>query len=214
VENFDNVRVWRDVMVTVRDGIRLATDVYFPADATGPFPVLLERTPYNKRGTNHADRDAADPAAKSKPAVAAQFARAGYAYVLQDCRGRYASEGGFEKYLNEGPDGADTIAWIMQQSWCAGKVGTLGLSYGAHVQTALAALAPRGLAAMFVDSGGFSSAFHSGIRQGGAFELKQLTWAHKHALLAPQTATDPARRAGLDRYERGMDEPDDLPAPV
>lgn len=197
MENFDNVRVWRDVMVVVRDGIRLATDIYFPADSTGPFPVLLERTPYNKRGTNHADRDAADPAPKSKPAVAAEFARAGYAYVLQDCRGRYESEGGFEKYLNEGPDGADTMAWIMQQSWCAGKVGTLGLSYGAHVQTALAAFAPQGLAAMFLDSGGFSSAFHSGIRQGGAFELKQLTWAYKHALLAPETSADPARRKAL-----------------
>ena len=78
--------------------------------------------------------------------------------------------------MSEGADGFDTIAWLCAQSWCNGKIGTYGLSYGAHVQAALASLAPRGLAAMFLDSGGFSSAYHSGIRQGGAFELKQATW--------------------------------------
>ena len=190
-------RVWRDVMIAMRDGVRLATDIYFPAGGDGPFPVLLERTPYNKAGTNHADRTLAAPAPVSKPEVAAGFARAGYVYVLQDCRGRYASEGGFEKYVAEGEDGFDTIAWLLAQTWCDGHIGTLGLSYGAHAQTALAAFAPPGLGAMFLDSGGFSSAYHSGIRQGGAFELKQLTWACKHAMLAPQSAADPARRAAL-----------------
>jgi putative CocE/NonD family hydrolase len=121
--------------------------------------------------------------------------------VLQDCRGRFASEGVFTKYLNEGPDGADTLAWLRDQPWCNGRVGTLGLSYGAHVQAATAALAPAGLAAMFLDSGGFSSAYHSGIRQGGALELKQLTWAVKHARLSPLTQTDPARRAALEAQD-------------
>jgi len=190
-------RIWRDVMIAMRDGVRLATDVYFPAEGDGPFPVLLERTPYNKAGTNHGDRTLAAPTPLSKPEVAAGFVRAGYVYVLQDCRGRYASEGGFEKYVAEGEDGFDTIAWLQAQTWCDGHVGTLGLSYGAHAQTALAAFAPPGLGAMFLDSGGFSSAYHSGIRQGGAFELKQLTWAYKHAMLAPQSAADPARRAAL-----------------
>ncbi len=81
--------------------------------------------------------------------------------------------------------------------WCNGRVGTLGLSYGAHVQSALACLAPQGLAAMFLDSGGFSSAYHWGVRQGGAYELKQLTWAYRHALLAPETQRDPARKRAL-----------------
>ncbi|NIB50009.1 antibiotic hydrolase, partial [Salmonella enterica subsp. enterica] len=98
---------------------------------------------------------------------------------------------------NEGPDGVDTIAWLAKQPWCDGRVATLGLSYGAHVHSALACLAPPALAAMFLDSGGFSSAFHSGIRQGGAFELKQATWAYKHALLSPATKADPARLAAL-----------------
>lgn len=186
-----------EAMVPMRDGVRLATDVYCPPEGEGPWPVLLERTPYGKQGTNHADRSLADPVPSPKSAIAARFAVAGYAYVLQDCRGRFQSEGRFTKYLNEGPDGADTLAWLLQQPWCNGQIGTLGLSYGAHVQTAMAACDPPGLSAMFLDSGGFSSAFHSGIRQGGAFELKQLTWALKHARLAPETAADPERSAAL-----------------
>lgn len=195
---FDGIRVLRDVMVPMRDGVCLATDIYLPTGAEGPLPVLLERTPYGKRETNHADRSAVDPEPRSKPLMAAAFARAGYAYVLQDCRGRYGSGGIFAKYVKEGEDGVDTIAWLRAQSWCDGSVGTLGLSYGAHVQAALAAYAPKGLRAMFLDSGGFSSAYHSGIRQGGAFELKQLTWAVKHARLSPETAADPVRKAALD----------------
>ncbi|WP_326525509.1 CocE/NonD family hydrolase [Sphingomonas sp.] len=191
-----------DIMVPMRDGVRLATDVYLPA-GDGPFPVLLERTPYDKRGTNHGDFTRAAPEPRSKPEIARWFADAGYAFVLQDCRGRYGSEGAFTKYLSEGDDGVDTLAWLRDQPWCDGRIGTLGLSYGAHVQAALACLDPPGLAAMFLDSGGFSSAFHGGARQGGAFELKQLTWARKHALLAPETEADPSRRAALEAEDIG-----------
>lgn len=187
----------RTERIRARDGVHLATDIYLPR-GEGPWPALLERTPYGRRGTNHADRSLEDPVPRPKPEIAARFARAGYAYVLQDCRGRFDSEGEFTKYLNEQQDGVDTLGWIAAQPWCDGRIATLGFSYGAHVQTALAAAAPAGLAAMFVDSGGFSSAFHSGIRQGGAFELKQLTWALKHARLAPATAADPVRRAALE----------------
>ena len=187
----------REVMVPMRDGVLLATDLYFPPDFSGRAPVLLERLPYDKCGANHADRSRAEPEPLSKPQIARRFAEAGYIYALQDCRGRYASEGTFIKYLNEGEDGFDTLAWLVAQGWCDGRIGTLGLSYGAHVQTALAALEPPGLAAMFLDSGGFSSAFDSGIRQGGAFELKQLTWALKHARLSPLTRSDPGRREAL-----------------
>lgn len=191
------VKILSDVMIPMRDGVLLATDIYFPPDFAGPGPVLLERIPYGKTQTSHADRSLADSEPLSKPEVARRFAEAGYVYVLQDCRGRYGSEGSFTKYLNEGPDGFDTLAWLRAQPWCDGRIGTLGLSYGAHVQTALAGLAPESLAAMFLDSGGFSSAFHSGIRQGGAFELKQLTWALKHARLSPRTAADPERARAL-----------------
>ncbi|MDI1280696.1 MAG: CocE/NonD family hydrolase [Brevundimonas sp.] len=185
-------------MISMRDGVRLAADIYRPEGIEGPLPVLLERTPYDRRGTSHADCTATDPVPRSKPEMAAAFAAQGYVYVLQDCRGRYGSEGGFTKYANEAEDGFDTLSWLMAQPWCDGRIGTLGLSYSAHVQAAAACLDPPGLAALFMDSGGFSSAFHSGVRQGGAFELKQLTWAVKHARLAPASLADPARRAALE----------------
>ncbi len=195
--------VTRTILVPMRDGIRLATDVHLPAKGSGPWPVLLERTPYGKRGTNHADCSLADPVPRPKPRVAADFVRAGYVYVLQDCRGRFDSGGEFVKYIHEQADGIDTLAWILSQPWCSGRVATLGFSYGAHVQGALAAAAPPGLAAMFIDSGAFSSAYHSGIRQGGAYELKQLTWAIKHARLSPATAADPLRKAALEAADIG-----------
>lgn len=198
MKTIDYARELADVMVSMRDGARLATDVYLPAGA-GPFPVLLERTPYDKRGTNHGDFTQENPVPRAKPEIARWFAAAGYAFVVQDCRGRFGSEGIFIKYLSEGADGADTLAWLRAQPWCDGRVGTLGLSYSAHVQNALACLNPPGLAAMFLDSGGFSSAYHGGVRQGGAFELKQLTWARKHALQSPETDADPARRSALER---------------
>lgn len=183
----------RGVMVAMRDGVRLSTDIYLPPAALAghPVPVLLERTPYDKRGTNHGDRTALDPIPRAKPEIAAQFVSAGYAYVLQDCRGRFDSEGRFTKYLSEAEDGYDTLAWLMGQPWCNGRIGTLGLSYCAHVQAALSTLNPPGLAAMFLDCGGFSSAYHNGVRQGGAFELKQLTWAYNQGTEAGD-AQDPA----------------------
>jgi uncharacterized protein len=196
-----DVVVERDVMIPMRDGVVLAADIYRPADQREPLPVLLERTPYGKLETNHGDRTTADPVPKPKPEIALQFARAGYVYVIQDCRGRFSSQGVFKKYLNEGDDGYDTVEWLLGQQWCNGTIGTFGLSYCAHVQMALAALAPHGLKAMFLDSGGFSSAYHSGIRQGGAYELKQLTWALKHARLSPLTIADPGRLAALDEVD-------------
>lgn len=195
-----DIRILRDVMVPMRDGVRLATDIYLSGDASA-LPVLLERTPYDKAGTNHADFSVANETPLSKPDIARIFASHGYAFVLQDCRGRYGSEGVFRKYMSEAEDGADTLAWIRTQPWCNGAIATLGLSYGAHVQAALASLNPPGLAAMFLDSGGFSSAYHSGIRQGGAYELKQLTWALKHALLARETMEDAARREALEAVD-------------
>lgn len=196
------LNVIRDIMVPMRDGVRLATDVYLPDGAVlsqniNKWPVLLERTPYNKEGLNKSEQSLAFPAPMPRPEIAHWFSSNGYVVIIQDCRGRYRSEGRFTKYLHEAEDGSDTIAWIMEQSWCNGKIGTFGVSYGAHTQIAAACLNPPGLAAMFLDSGGFASAYHGGIRRGGAFEMKQVTWALKHALLSPETENDPARKAAL-----------------
>ena len=98
--------------------------------------------------------------------------------IYQDCRGRYKSEGTYVKYLSDGLDGYDTCAWILRQPWCNGAIGTMGLSYAAHTQAALgSAGVPRASGQCFSTPGGFSNAYQGGIRQGGAFELKQVTWA-------------------------------------
>jgi len=187
------VVVEHDLVVPARDGIRLATDVYRPA-GDGPFPVLLERTPYDKSAPSRSERTAAVARPRSRAEVAAYFVRHGYAVAYQDCRGRYKSEGRFTKYLSEAEDGYDTLAWLMRQRWCNGRIGTFGLSYAAHTQAALGCLDPPGLAAQFLDCGGFSNAYRNGIRHGGAFDLKQATWAYNNALA---DARDPAVKAAL-----------------
>ena len=199
-ELFD-VTVASDVMVAMRDGVRLATDIYRPARAgkaaPGRFPVILERTPYGKTVDSRSERNAANPTPKTRAEVAAFFVSRGYVVIYQDCRGRYGSEGEFVKYLSDGLDGYDTCAWIVGQPWCDGKIGTMGLSYAAHTQGALGCAGAPGVAAMFLDSGGFSNAYQGGIRQGGAFELKQVTWAYRAALESPAVMNDPKALAAL-----------------
>ena len=155
-----------DVMVTMRDGVRLATDVYRPAlegrAVTQALPVILERTPYGKALASRSELDRGETEPRSRTEIAEWFVRRGYVVVYQDCRGRYGSEGEFVKYLQDGEDGCDTIEWIAHQPWCDGRVATMGLSYAAHTQVSAACLAPQALAAMVVDCGGFSNAYRSG----------------------------------------------------
>ncbi len=183
-------------MVAVRDGIRLATDIHLP-DGDGPWPVILERTPYGRDETSRSERTAADPAPIERAELAKYFTGHGYAVVYQDNRGRHGSEGRFVKYLSDGQDGFDACAWLLRQDWCDGRICTMGLSYAAHTQAALGCLDPPGLVAQVMDSGGFCNSWTGGIRQHGAFELKQATWAHKQAILSPEAATDPVLRAAL-----------------
>ena len=196
-----DVAVHRDAMVRMRDGVRLATDCYFPVRAGGAHvvaaPVLLERTPYDKCGISRSEASLARPEPLSRSQLAVQMARHGYVVVMQDCRGRHASEGVFTKYVDEAGDGYDTMAWLVAQPWCNGSIGTMGFSYGAHTQCAMATQAPPGLACMYIDSGGFSNAYHGGIRRGGAFEMKQVTWALKHALASAENLGDVERVKAL-----------------
>ena len=190
-----------DVMVPMRDGVRLATDVYVPARNGRPveqrFPVILERTPYNKTADSRSERTPSIEKPKTRAEVAEFFVHRGYVVIYQDCRGRYKSEGAYVKYLSDGLDGYDTCAWIVKQAWSNGVIGTMGLSYAAHTQGALGSAGAPGVKAMFVDSGGFSNAYQGGIRQGGAFELKQVTWAFNEGLNSPQLLKDPAKLAAM-----------------
>jgi uncharacterized protein len=126
----------KEVLVPMRDGVRLALDLYFPSSPSNGLPVVLERTPYNKAIFG--------PEAKF-------WTVRGYVYAVQDVRGRFRSEGRFEPWLREGPDGFDTIEWLARQPWCSGKVGTIGASYNAVVQWQAAVERPPHLAAMVVN---------------------------------------------------------------
>lgn len=194
------------VMVPMRDGVRLATDVYLPArdgeELRGPWPVIVERTPYGRNRPSRSERSVAEPdKAKSRAEVAKIFVERGYVVVYQDVRGRYDSEGEYQKYLDDAPDGYDTCAWIVEQAWCDGRIGTKGLSYAAHTQGALASAGAPGVAAMFLDSGGFSNSYQGGIRQGGTFELKQATWAYRNALVSPEVTGDPDLKAAMEAVD-------------
>jgi predicted acyl esterase len=136
-----DVVVERDTMIPGCDGVRLATDIYFPSlggvRAAGRFPALVERTPYDK-----------DAARFVLPARF--FAQHGHVVLMQDVRGRGHSEGEWYPFAHEAPDCYDTIEWAAAQPWCTGKVGTLGM---AAAQSAAATLNPPHLAAMFVTEG-------------------------------------------------------------
>ena len=183
-------------MVAMRDGVRLATDLHLPEGA-GPFPVILERTPYGRGETSRSEITAADRTPITREGLARYFNDAGFAVAYQDTRGRHGSEGRFVKYLSDGEDGFDTCAWLAAEPWCDGRICTMGLSYAAHTQAALGCLAPPGLAAQVLDSGGFANAWQGGIRQWGAFELKQATWAHRQAIESPEAKANPVLRAAL-----------------
>lgn len=197
-----DVVVERNVMVTMRDGVKLATDIYRPAHdgkpLEGRFPAIMERTPYGKGERSRSEIEVGMTKPMTREEVASYFARAGYAVIYQDCRGRYKSEGEFTKYLSEAADGYDTARWLVAQSWSDGRFSTMGLSYAAHTQAALACLNPPGLACMVIDSGGFSNAYQCGIRQGGAFELKQATWAYNNAKESALALGDQRAHAAME----------------
>jgi putative CocE/NonD family hydrolase len=133
-ERTNEVRVERDVKVTMSDGTPLLADVYHPVGVDDA-PTILERTPYGRSNFS----SAAGP----------EFAARGYRYVLQACRGTDGS-GGTHSYFAEGGDGRHTADWIASQKWFNGSMGTFGASYMGFTQWALAATKPPYLKAMAV----------------------------------------------------------------
>ena len=176
-----------NVVMTTRDGVRLATDIYFPADggrrADGIFPVILERTPYDK----------ASPRSVTNGKY---FARRGYICAIQDVRGRYQSEGDWYPFAKEAPDGYDAVEWLGAQPWSNGKVGTMGGSYCGSDQAAAATLAPLHLSTMIIAVGA-SNYYHSSMRQNGALEQQFLIYAFRMAVTSREAAADPALKAAL-----------------
>jgi len=102
----------------MRDGVELALDLLRP-ELTGPLPVVLMRTPYDKVMGHRSQ-------------LFERIAQRGYIVALNDCRGRFNSDGVFRPYFDEANDGYDTVEWIAAQEWCDGNVGMIGGSYAAH----------------------------------------------------------------------------------
>jgi len=181
-----DVVVERDVPVPMRDGVVLAADLYRPARdgkaVDGAFPVVMERTPYDKAGRVTEGR---------------YFARRGYVGVMQDVRGRFASKGEWYPFAKEAPDGYDSVEWAAIQPWCDGNVGTMGGSYSGSDQSALATLNPPHLKAMVVAVG--TSNYHtSSMRQNGALELRFMVYAFRMATTSPEALADSALKSALD----------------
>lgn len=154
-------RVERDVPIRMRDGVVLRADVWRPP-LDGRFPVLVYRTPYDRRD------------AQGEGSTVAKASARGYAVVVQDVRGRYGSEGEFEPYRNEGRDGYDTIEWAAAQPWSDGSVGTFGLSYPGAVQWLAAVESPPHLKAM-VPAMTFSTP-RNFFYSGGVFDMSWTAW--------------------------------------
>lgn len=158
------ILIERNVMVPMRDGVQLATDIY-RLEGAGPTPVLVARTPYNKDGM----------AGGSDVFDILRAVQAGYVVVAQDVRGRYASEGKFMPHAQETQDGFDAIAWAAAQPWSTGVVGMFGGSYLAQSQWLPASDQPPALQAI-APSVSPSDAYEGCMYQGGAKVLHDLRW--------------------------------------
>ncbi|MFN0178507.1 MAG: CocE/NonD family hydrolase [Gemmatimonadales bacterium] len=151
------IRVEQNVMIPMRDGVRLATDLYRPATGAGPWPVILTRTPYNKSAGRNAEQSR-------------EMATAGYVVAVQDVRGKYQSEGRFRVQATDADDGYDTVEWLARQPWSSGKVGTTGCSYPGEAQIFLAKRRHPAHAAM-IPRAAAGPARYLSIINGGAYEL-------------------------------------------
>lgn len=180
------VILFQNLMVPMRDGERLATDIYRPGlDGEllpGPFPTILMRTSYDKTADRYVS------------AVPDFFTPRGYAVVMQDLRGRYRSEGKgqYHHVVNpdEGRDGFDTVEWIAAQPWSNGRVGTVGSSHPGLIQTHMALYQPPHLTAIWPDVSPINSYAHQ-VRMGGAMQLGMFGALFLHAQDSQEAQADP-----------------------
>jgi putative CocE/NonD family hydrolase len=166
----------RKVMVPMRDGVRMATDIYRPKNASGRVPVIFVRTPYN---FNFWDVRLGAPADMT---ARLEAVKRGYAYVDMNERGHFFSEGSYEILGAPTTDGDDAIAWLAKQPWSNGKIGTIGCSSTAEWQLAVAAMGNPGYAAMI--AAGFGAGvgkigpYHEqgNWYRGGAVQMLFIAW--------------------------------------
>jgi putative CocE/NonD family hydrolase len=212
-------------MVTMRDGVRLNTFVFLPAEGAAPYPVILHRTPYGITGTGARDKFDCDHAWLPNPAEPMRgsilrgwqaIVAHGYAAVYQDTRGRHGSEGEDRVYADDATDGYDTLEWIARQSWCTGMIGMSGSSAGATTTFAAASTRHPNLRAFFAQAGG-SSIYDDVVCEGQSIEMERLwLWvsknipglsqSHREAVLQRFGITgaqlDEAAKSAAARWER------------
>ena len=186
-KQFDAVQTDTNRMIPTRDGKRMATDIFRPVrngvPVAGRFPVLLNRTPYDKEELH---------------SQAVFFAERGYVVAVQDARGRYRSEGIFSKVQPaDATDGYDVIEWLAKQPYATGEVGMWGTSFAAHMQAGAVQLRPPALKVLALNMGGMSNAWDHGVRFRGTYEMgRQLTWAWGQMIA---DAREPHVRALLEK---------------
>jgi putative CocE/NonD family hydrolase len=168
----------RKVMMPMRDGVRLATDIYRPKNASDKVPVVFVRTPYN---FNFWDVRNGLP---SDMTAALTAVKRGYAYVVQNERGHFFSEGNYDILGAPRTDGYDALSWLAKQSWSNGKVGTTGCSSTAEYQMGIAAMGNPAYAAMNVQGfgagvGRVAPYFEQGNwYRGGAVQMLFIAWIY------------------------------------
>jgi hypothetical protein len=179
---------FKNLLIPMRDGVRLATDIYRPARdgalSEGQFPIILCRTSYDKSAQRYVD-------------IADFFTPRGYVVALQDLRGRGESEGTGQYFhvvnVNEGKDGYDTIEWLAAQPWSNGKVGMVGSSHPALTQVLAALYRPPHLTTIWPDVTPINGYQHQ-QRRGGAMQLQMFGALFVHALDAPEIRDNPAAK--------------------
>ena len=165
-DRFSRVRLEREVHVRMRDGVVLAANVFHPAGAREPLPVVLIRQPYGK--DDH----------PFMHARGTYWARKGYVCVVQDVRGKYGSEGVWEPVVNEATDGWDTLDWVAGRPWCNGDIGMAGESYYGMTQWAVAGSGHPHLRC--VAPGDTAADLYRAAYPGGAFALMVMgEWAYE-----------------------------------
>lgn len=160
------VNIEKSVMVPMRDGTKLSTDVYRPMRVQEKLPVIVIRTPYNKK-----------PYRDYKEGEPFRFAEQGYIVLVQDMRGKFESEGNFTISTPDDIDGYDTVTWAATQAWSNGKVGMYGCSYLGEAQIESARLRNPYLSAMIPQAAGGASRYF-GLIVGGAVELAMAVGWH------------------------------------
>jgi putative CocE/NonD family hydrolase len=177
-----------DLLAPMRDGVKLAMDLVRP-DTDAPCPVVLVRTPY--------DKVLVRPGAQVE-----DLARRGYIVAMQDCRGRFNSDGSFDPYRQEHNDGFDTVEWLTKQPWCSGSIGMIGGSYTAQTQWFAASQAPKGLKAIVPHCSPPGHPFMNEPFYGGTLILAMIEWV---VAMGRRSFQSPALTGVLTKFQPYFD---------